>query len=363
MTLVAVIAGDGIGKEIMPEAERVLEILRRSGGLDCRVEHAVVGVDAWRTHGKPLPDVTMALAKQAKAVLFGTAGDPAFDHLGPLRPDAAIGGLRKGLNLYASLREVKIGAEAASLSPLRTERAAGVDIAIVREIAGDVYAASPKGQRIASDGDFAGEPEGFDTMRYAEGEVRRIARLAFAIAQGRGRRLVSADKSNVLETSRLWRRIVDETAAEFPSVSYSHILADNLAMQLIVNPGQFDTILSANLFGDILSDIASVLTGSIGLPASAQFNEKGQALYEPGHGSAPDIAGRNLANPIAAIRCVALMARHSFARADLAEAVEQAIANVLAKGLRTAELCASDQPFLSTQAMGKAIASELKSLL
>lgn len=354
---IAALAGDGIGPEILAPALRLLRGLIEHG-LNARVEEAPVGAAAWRLTGQPLPEATLALARRADAVLFGAVGDARLDHLGPLRPDAAIGGLRQGLGLVASLRQVSVPAELAGLSPLRSERVAGLDLLIVRELGGDVYFGRPRGQRSAPDGAFAGQPEGFDTMRYAEGEVRRIARRAFALAQARGGRLVSADKANVLETSRLWRRVVDEVAQEFPGVELTHLYADNVAMQLVTDPRRFDVIVTANLFGDLLSDVATVLTGSVGLSASAMFNEAGQALYEPGHGSAWDIAGQDRANPIAALRCVALLLRHSLGRADLADQVEAAIVQVLRSGLRTAEIYRSDEPgtrCVGTVEMGEAV--------
>ena len=354
---IAALAGDGIGPEILAPALRLLRLLI-DRGLDARIEEAPVGAAAWRLTGQPLPEATLALARRADAVLFGCVGDARLDHLGPLRPDAAIGGLRQGLGLVASLRQVRIPAELAGLSPLRSERVAGLDLLIVRELGGDVYFGQPRGQRQAPDGAFAGQPEGFDTMRYADGEVRRAARRAFTLARSRRGRLVSADKANVLESSRLWRRIVSDVAAEFPDVELTHLYADNFAMQLITAPRSFDVIVTANLFGDILSDVATVLTGSVGLSASAMFNEAGQALYEPGHGSALDIAGQDRANPIAALRCVALMLRHSLARADLADTVEAAIVQVLRAGLRTAEIYRADKPgtrCVGTAEMGEAV--------
>jgi 3-isopropylmalate dehydrogenase len=334
---IAVLAGDGIGPEIMAPAVLLLRTLIE-GGLDARLEEAPVGAAAWHLCGDPLPPETLALARRADAVLFGAVGDSRLDHLGPKRPDAAIGGLRQGLGLINSLRHVSIPQELAGISPLRAERVAGTDVLIVRELGGDVYFGHPRGQRAAPDGSFAGQDEGFDTMRYAQGEVRRVARVAFELARGRARRLVSADKANVLETSRLWRRVVTQVGAEYPDVQLSHLYADNVAMQLVTAPRSFDVILTGNLFGDILSDVATVLSGSIGLAGSAMFNEAGKGLYEPGHGSAWDIAGQDRANPIAQLRCVALLLRHSLGRPDLAQVVDDAIAEVLRSGLRTADI-------------------------
>jgi 3-isopropylmalate dehydrogenase len=366
---IAALAGDGIGPEILAPALRLLRLLI-DRGLDSRIEEAPVGAAAWQLTGQPLPEATLALARRADAVLFGCVGDARLDHLGPLRPDVAIGGLRQGLGLIASLRQVRIPAELAALSPLRAERitgeGCGLDLLIVRELGGDVYFGQPRGQRQAPDGAFAAQPEGFDTMRYADGEVRRIARRAFALARSRRGRLVSADKANVLETSRLWRRVVGEVAAEFPDVELTHMYADNVAMQLVTAPRGFDVIVTANLFGDLLSDVATVLTGSVGLSASALFNEAGQALYEPGHGSALDIAGQDRANPIAALRCVALMLRHSLARADLADTVEAAIVQVLRAGLRTAEIYRTEElgtRCVGTAEMGEAVVADVAASL
>jgi|SRR6185369_11840071 len=334
---IAILAGDGIGPEIMAPAVLLLHTLIEKG-LDARMEEAQIGAAAWHLCGDPIPAETLALARRADAVLFGAVGDARLDHLGPKRPDAAIGGLRQGLGLINSLRHISIPPELAGLSPLRPELVAGTDVLIVRELGGDVYFGRPRGQRAAPDGPFAGQAEGFDTMRYAEGEVRRIAQVAFELARGRTRRLVSADKANVLETSRLWRRVVTEVGAAYPDVQLSHLYADNVAMQLVTAPCGFDVILTGNLFGDILSDVATVLGGSIGLSGSAMFNEAGKGCYEPGHGSAWDIAGQDRANPIAQLRCVALLLRHSLGRSDLAKMVDDAIVEVLRSGLRTADI-------------------------
>ncbi|ARU15011.1 3-isopropylmalate dehydrogenase [Croceicoccus marinus] len=360
---VLALAGDGIGREIMPEALRIFAIVQGRCGVRAELVEGAIGTGPLMDEGNPFPAATETEARNADAVLFGAAGDPSLDHLGPKRPDSAIGALRKLLNLYGLVREYRIADAQLAMSPLRPVRARSTDFAIVREISGDVYAAQPKGQRIAEDGPFPGEVEGFDTMRYTESEVRRIAHLGFRTARARSGRLVSADKSNVLATSRLWQRVVAEVAAEYPDVALTHQLADNTAMQLVTDPASYDTILTANLFGDILSDVASALTGSIGLVASVVFNETGQVYYEPGHGSALDIAGQDKANPIAMIRCVALMLRHSFDRPDLASTVEQAIDEVLAAGLRTAEIHVDGTTLVSCSAMGKAIADRLEALL
>ena len=360
---IAILAGDGIGPEIMAPAVALLRTLIEAG-LDAQLQEAPVGAAAWHLCGEPLPAETLALALRADAVLFGAVGDARLDHLGAKRPDAAIGGLRQGLGLVNSLRQISVPEELAALSPLRPERVAGTDVLIVRELGGDVYFGRPRGQRAAPDGPFAGEAEGFDTMRYAEGEVRRVAQVAFELARGRSRRLVSADKANVLETSRLWRRIVADVGRAYADVELSHLYADNVAMQLVTAPRSFDVIVTGNLFGDILSDIATVLSGSIGLSGSAMFNAAGKGLYEPGHGSAWDIAGQDRANPIGQLRCVALLLRHSLARADLAQAVDDAVVDVLRSGLRTADILprearssAADQTvrLVGTKDMGDAV--------
>ena len=359
MTTVAVLPGDGIGPEVIAQSKRVLDLVA-SLGVRLHVEEAPIGATAYHLTGHPYPDSTRALVDRADAVLFGAVGDSRLDHLGALRPDAAIGAVRQQLDLTVGLRGVTVPPEMAEMSPLRPELVSGVDLLVLREMGGDVYVGKPRGQRIASDGPFPGDDEGFDTMRYSAGEVRRVAIMAFQMAQRRRKRVASADKANVLETSRLWRRIVEEVASDFPDVECTHLYADNLAMALVTQPRQFDIILTANLFGDILSDVASVLTGSIGLPGSALLSPSGKALYEPGHGSAFDIAGRDRANPIAAIRCVGLMMVHSFERPDLAAAIERAIARVLGDGLRTADIHRGAGKLVGTTEMGDAIVLALR---
>ncbi len=359
MKKIAILPGDGIGIEIVAQSVKVLQTLI-ARGLEAELHEAPVGATAYLQCGHPLPESTFALAKAADAILFGAVGDARYDHLGPLRPDSAIGGLRQGLGLFSSLRQIQIDSDLAAMSPLRAELVSGLDVVIVRELGGDVYFGKPRGQRTAADGPFLGEAEGFDTMRYADGEVRRIAHIAFKVARSRGRRLCSADKANVLETSRLWRRVVSEVGQEYPDVELTHVFADNVAMRLVTQPKYFDVIVTANLFGDILSDVASVLTGSVGLPASAMFNEAGLGLYEPGHGSAFDIAGKDVANPIASIRCVALMLRHSLARTDLATRVESAINKVLKSGLRTADIYQPHTRKVGTAEMGASIVDAIE---
>jgi 3-isopropylmalate dehydrogenase len=356
---IAVLAGDGIGPEIVEEAVKVLEALR---GRDFRFDlsAAPVGGAAVLLAGHPLPEPTLRLALAADAVLFGAVGDPRFDHLdAELRPERAILGLRRDLGLFASLKHITVPADVAALSPLRPEVVSNVDLLVVRELNGDVYTGRPRGERSAPDGAFTGQREGFDTMRYAEGEVRRIADVAFRAARRRSGRVCSVDKANVLATSRLWRSVVEEVGKTYPDVELTHAYADSAAMELIVRPTRFDVILTGNLFGDILSDAASVLTGSIGLPASALLGEGPRGMYEAGHGTALDIAGRDVANPLACIRAAALMLRHSLGRDDLAARIEAAVAAVLRAGVRTADL-RGPGPAVGTRAMGDAVVAALQ---
>jgi len=353
---IALLPGDGIGPEVLAQARKVLDALRPFG-LDFEAIEAPVGGAAIEATGEPLPSSTLRIALASDAVLFGAVGDARFDDRPPpQRSTQAIVDLRIQLGLHASLRQVTVPAALAGLSPLKDERAEGIDMLIVRELAGDVYMSPDRGQRTTLEGPYAGDPEGYDLMRYSSGEVVRVARIAFDAARQRGRRVMNVDKANVLETSRLWRRVVIEVARDYPDIELSHAYADNAAMQLITRPQDIDVMLTANLFGDILSDVASVLTGSIALPASAMFGDPGPHFYEAGHGSAPDIAGRDIANPIACIRAAALMLRLSLNRADLADRIERAIAAVLNSGLRTADLHSPGTRLVGTDAMGSAIA-------
>ena len=356
---VAVIAGDGIGTEVVAQSLRVLEALR-GDGLDLELTQAPAGAAAYRLYGHPLPEATLRMARESDAVLFGAVGDASLDGLDrSLRPEQAILGLREGLGLYASLRQVRVDANLALLSPLKAELVSGLDVLIVRELGGDVYMGQPRGQRRVESGLRQGEREGFDTMRYAESEVRRIACVAFEAARARDKTLCSVDKANVLETSKLWRQVVTEVGESYPDVVLSHLYADNACMQLIANPKAFSTIVTGNLFGDLLSDAASVLTGSVALAASAMLGETGTQLFEAGHGTALDIAGRDFANPIASIRSASLMLRYSVKRPDLADRVEHAIQQVLAEGLRTADIHKPATRLVSTRGMGDAIVRSL----
>ena len=346
--LVAVLAGDGIGPEIVAQARRVLDALALP---DLRFEEALVGGAAYKAKGHPLPPETLALAERADAILFGAVGDPDCDTLERhLRPEQAILGLRKALTLFSNLRPAKMFAELADSSALRPEVARAIDLLIVRELNGDVYFGE-KGMRKTADG----LREGYDIMSYNEAEVRRIAHSAFRAAQARRGKLCSVDKANVLETSQLWRDVVNEVAANYPDIALSHMYVDNAAMQLVRDPGQFDVIVTGNLFGDILSDQASMCVGSIGMLASASLDAGGKGLYEPIHGSAPDIAGQGRANPLATILSAAMMLRFSLGQPQAADRIEAAVAKALASGARSADLGGS----LGTQAMGDAVLAAL----
>jgi 3-isopropylmalate dehydrogenase len=345
---IAVLAGDGIGQEIMVEALRVLEAMDLP---DLRLEQADVGGVAYRNHGHPLPPETVALAKSADAVLFGAVGDPSCDHLERhLRPEQAVLGLRTEMQTFANLRPAKMFPGMEDASGLKPEIARTIDIVIVRELNGDVYFGE-KGMRKTADG----LREGYDIMSYDESEVRRIAHVAFKTAMGRDKRLCSVDKANVLETSQLWRDVVIEVSTEYPEVELSHMYVDNAAMQLVRNPGQFDVVVTGNLFGDILSDQASMCVGSIGLLASASLGEGTKGLYEPIHGSAPDIAGQGIANPSAMILSAAMMLRHSFGMEAEASRIEAAVAAVLAQGVLGHDLGGN----ASTREIGDAIVAQL----
>jgi 3-isopropylmalate dehydrogenase len=353
---IAVLAGDGIGTEIVAQAVRVLRALA-GDGPKLEFEPALVGGAATDATGDPLPEATLALCRQADAVLFGAVGGPRYDALPRAqRPEQGLLRLRKELGLFANLRPARVYAELAAASPLKPEIVADLDLLIVRELTGDIYFGQPRGVRKLDNG----EREGFDTMRYSESEIRRIARVAFEAARGRARKLCSVDKANVLETTQLWRDVVTETAREYPDVALSHMYVDNAAMQLLRAPKQFDVMVTGNMFGDILSDEASMLTGSIGMLPSASLDANGKGLYEPIHGSAPDIAGKGVANPLATILSAAMLLRHSLRQEDAARRVERAVEKVLARGLRTADIAAPGQRVVGTQAMGDAVVSALQ---
>lgn len=354
---IAVLPGDGIGPEIVEQAVKVLKAL----GCDFEMEYADVGGVAYANHGHPLPDATLKLAKESDAILFGAVGDFKYDHLERhLRPEQAILGLRKALGLFANLRPAKCFKELTSASTLREEVVSGLDLVIVRELTGDIYFGTPRGRRTAPDGNFPGAPEAFDTMRYTVPEVERIARVAFEAARKRRGKVTSVDKANVLETSQLWRDTVIEVAKEYPDMTLEHMYVDNAAMQLVRAPKALDVVLTGNIFGDILSDEASMLTGSIGMLASASLNDKKQGLFEPSHGSAPDIAGKNIANPIATVLSAAMMLRYSFDMNDEADAIEKAVEKVLADGVRTGDIMSEGCRKVSCSEMGDAIAAAIR---
>ncbi len=349
---IAVLPGDGIGKEIVAQAVKVLRRLE----LPLELEEAPVGGAGYDAAGDPLPEATLRLARAADAILFGAIGGPQYDALPrEQRPERGLLRLRKELGLFANLRPAQVFAELAAASSLKPELVAGLDVLIVRELTGDIYFGEPKGIRRTDDG----EREGFDTMRYRESEIRRIARVALAAAAKRQRRLCSVDKANVLETSQLWREVVAAEAAAFPDVALQHLYVDNCAMQLVRNPKQFDVIVTGNLFGDILSDEASMLTGSIGMLPSASLDAGGKGLYEPIHGSAPDIAGRGIANPLATILSAAMMLRYSLRQPDAAGRIERAVAQVLRDGYRTADIYTAGTRQVGTGEMGAAVVARL----
>jgi len=355
---IAVLPGDGIGPEIVAEASRVLAFLRQEG-MPIEAESAPIGGAGYDAAGEPLPEATLRLARDADAVLLGAVGGPKYDTLPrPLRPEQGILGIRKALGLFANLRPALLYPELAAASTLKPEVVSGLDLMIVRELTGDIYFGQPRGRRKNA----AGEDEGFDTMLYAESEIRRIAHVGFRTARARNRKLCSVDKANVLDTSILWREVVDRVAAEYPDVELSHMYVDNAAMQLVRNPKQFDVVVTGNLFGDILSDEASMLAGSIGMLPSASLDAGGKGLYEPIHGSAPDIAGQNKANPLATILSVAMMFRYTFGQADVAEHIEQAVRSVLAGGGRTVDIAAPGEPTIGTRAMGEAVVAALRKI-
>jgi len=352
---IAVLPGDGVGPEVIAEAVKVLGAFRREG-LKLELEQAPVGGAAYDSAGDPLPEATLALAKRADAVLFGAVGGPRYDELPRgKRPEQALLRLRKELDLFANLRPASVFPELADASTLRPEVVSGLDILILRELTGDIYFGQPRGIRKLE----GGVREGFDTMRYSEPEIRRIAHAGFRAALKRRKKLCSIDKANVLETSQLWREVVGAVGKEYSNVELTHMYVDNAAMQLLKNPKQFDVIVTGNMFGDILSDEASMLTGSIGMLPSASLDEKGKGLYEPIHGSAPDIAGRNIANPLAAILSAAMMLRYSLDQDAAAVRVETAVRRVLAQGYRTGDIFQSGTRKVGTREMGEAVVAAL----
>jgi 3-isopropylmalate dehydrogenase len=352
---IAVLAGDGIGPEIIAEAVKVLRALARDG-LAIELEEAPFGGAGFDAHGDPLPESTLRLAKAADAVMCGAVGGPKYDALPRAqRPEQGILRIRKELALFANLRPAVLYPELAGASTLKAEVVAGLDLMIIRELTGDIYFGEPRGRR----DNTRGEREGYDTMLYSEPEIRRIADIGFQTARKRGGKLCSVDKENVLETSRFWREIVNDMARSYPDVALSHMYVDNAAMQLVRNPKQFDVIVTGNMFGDILSDEASMLTGSIGMLPSASLDARGKGLYEPIHGSAPDIAGKNIANPLATILSSAMMLRYTFNKDEWAYRIEAAVRKVLADGCRTADIHEPGTRRMSTAEMGDAVVAAL----
>jgi 3-isopropylmalate dehydrogenase len=352
MSKIAVLPGDGIGPEIIAEGVKVLQRL----GVPLELEAAPVGGAGVDAADHPLPEATLRLAKAADAILFGAVGDWKYDTLPRAkRPEQAILGLRRELELFANFRPARVYAELADASSLKAEVVAGLDVLIVRELTGDIYFGEPRGITTLPNG----EREGINTMRYRESEIRRIAQVAFQAARRRGKRLCSVDKANVLETTELWKQIVSEMAKDYADVELSHMYVDNAAMQLVREPKQFDVIVTGNLFGDILSDEASMLTGSIGMLPSASLDARNKGLYEPIHGSAPDIAGKGVANPLATILSAAMMLRYSLDQAGAADRVEHAVQQVLAQGLRTADIFTPGTKQVGTRDMGDAVVAAL----
>ncbi len=359
---IAILPGDGIGPEIVAEAVKVLNVL----DLKFETESALVGGAAFDAHGHPLPEATLKLAMDADAVLFGAVGDWKYDTLDrPLRPEQAILGLRKNMGLFANFRPAICYEQLVGASSLKPELIAGLDILIIRELTGDIYFGQPRGRRVATDGHFPGAEEAFDTMRYSKPEIERIAHVAFQAARkrkaaGKEGRVTSVDKANVLETFQFWKDVVSEVGKEYPDIALDHMYVDNAAMQLVKEPKRFDVVVTGNMFGDILSDEASMLTGSIGMLPSASLNSKNQGLYEPSHGSAPDIAGKGVANPLATILSAAMMLRFSLNQPAAADRIETAVKAVLAQGLRTPDIYSEGTTKVGTAQMGDAVVKALR---
>ncbi len=351
--------GDGIGPEVTAEAIKLLECLGTDFGLSLRIEHGAVGGSAYDQYGVPLPETTLAAAHGADAVLLGAVGGPKWETLPyESRPERGLLALRSELGLFANLRPAVTYPQLADASSLKTELVSGLDILIVRELTGGIYFGQPRGVRTVENG----EQEGFNTLVYRESEIERIARVAFDVARKRNRRLCSVDKANVLEATELWRKVATSIGNEYADVELSHMYVDNAAMQLVCRPKQFDVIVTTNMFGDILSDVAAMLTGSIGMLPSASLAADGKGMYEPIHGSAPDIAGKGIANPLATLLSVAMMLRYSLNETRLATLVESAVERVLDDGFRTADLVAGGTQPVSTSQMGTAVVAVLRDL-
>ena len=352
---IAILPGDGIGPEIIKQAKRVLDVLR-ADGIKIEIEHGAIGGAGYDADRDPLPESTLKLAREADAVLLGAVGGPQYDTLPrESRPEQGLLRIRKELNLFANLRPAVVFPELANASSLRPELVENLDLMILRELTGDIYFGQPRGRRSLDNGD----EEGFDTMRYSSSEIDRIARVAFDVARKRNNRVCSVDKANVLDTSILWREVVTRVSRDYPEVELTHMYVDNAAMQLVRAPKQFDVMLTGNIFGDILSDEASMLTGSIGMLPSASMDENNKGLFEPIHGSAPDIAGKDLANPLATILSVSMMLRYSFGHLESADRIDNAVKLVLATGLRTKDIAQPGCKEVGTQQMGDAVIERL----
>ena len=353
---IAILPGDGIGTEIVEQAVRVLDVL----DLNYESETALVGGAAYEAHGHPLPDSTLKLAKEADAILFGAVGDWKYDKLErQYRPEQAILGLRKHLGLFANFRPALCYEQLTHASSLKPELVAGLDILIIRELTGDIYFGQPRGRRTAVDGHFPGAEEAFDTMRYSRPEIERIAHVAFQAARKRSRKVTSVDKANVLETFQFWKDVVTEVHEQYPDVELQHMYVDNAAMQLVKAPKSFDVVVAGNMFGDVLSDEAAMLTGSIGMLPSASLDKAGKGLYEPSHGSAPDIAGKGVANPLATILSAAMMLRFSLNQPAAADRIEAAVKAVLSAGLRTPDIWSEGTTKVGTREMGDAVVAAI----
>jgi 3-isopropylmalate dehydrogenase len=355
---IAILPGDGIGPEIVTEAVRVMQTLQTEYGFEAELVESPVGGAGYDAHGKPLPDETLALAREADAVLLGSVGGPQWESLErPLRPEQGLLGLRAALELFANLRPAILYPQLASASTLKPEVVSGLDLMIVRELTGGIYFGQPRGIRTGENG----QRTGFNTLVYSEAEIERIGRAAFEIARKRSGRLCSVDKANVLECTELWREVITRLGAdEYPDIELSHMYVDNAAMQLVRAPRQFDVMVTTNMFGDILSDAAAMLTGSIGMLPSASLDRHGKGMYEPIHGSAPDIAGQGVANPLATILSVAMMMRYSLDQPELAQRIEAAVGRVLDEGLRTPDIAPAGTPFVGTREMGDAVVKALR---
>ncbi len=353
---ILIFEGDGIGPEIVGEARKVLECVNDKYSLNLTFENELIGGSAIDVHGVPLADSSLERARQADAILLGAVGGPKWDKLDrAIRPEQGLLKIRSQLELYANLRPALLYPQLVDASSLKPEVVSGLDILIVRELAGGIYFGQPRGIRVLENG----EREGFNTYKYSESEIIRIGRTAFEMARKRNRKVCSVDKANVLEATMLWREVLDTLHAEYPDVELSHMYVDNAAMQLVRAPKQFDVIVTGNMFGDILSDAAAMLTGSIGMLPSASLDKDGRGMYEPCHGSAPDIAGQNIANPLATILSVSMMLRYSLALPDVADAIEAAVGKVLDAGYRTVDIYTEGTKKVSTSEMGDAVIAAL----